>query len=291
MSLYEDIGVTKESSPDEIKKAYRKLAMKHHPDKGGDPETFKKISHAYDVLSDETKRRNYDMTGTEGGGMPGMGGFDMGMFSSMFQQQRQENVHPIRINLDDVYHERKKKLRIDWMKDCPICTGQCRQCHGSKFQILQLGPLQIQQPCQGCSGTGSVGRGCKDCDFKKQVREVKDIMIDIGGDTKNGERASINGMNITFVFQIIDHPVFTRIEQDLHMKTDISFVDSVHGTILEVPHFGGTIKVPTQDFGIIDPRKEYKISGKGMKDGDLYIHFNIVYPPKDQRYEINLVNI
>jgi DnaJ family protein A protein 2 len=285
MSLYEDIGVSKDSSPDDIKKAYRKLAMKHHPDKGGDPEIFKKISHAYDVLSDETKRRNYDMTGGEGGGMPG---FDMNMFSSMFQQQqRQENIHNIRINLDDVYHERKKKLRVDWMKNCPICTSQCRECHGSKFKILQLGPIQIQQMCHVCSGNGEVGRGCKDCDHKKQIREVKDITIDIGGDTKNGERATVSGMNITFVFSIIDHPVFTRVEQDLHYKCDISFIDSVHGTILDIPHFSGSLKVSTQDFGIIDPRKEYRIQGKGMKDGDLFIHFNIKYPPKDERYELS----
>jgi DnaJ family protein A protein 2 len=283
MSLYEDLGISKESSPDEIKKAYRKLAMKHHPDKGGDPETFKKISHAHDVLSDDTKRRNYDMTGTEGGQMPG---FDMGMFSSMFQQQRQENIHPIRINLDDIFNERKKKLRVDWMKDCPICTSQCRECKGSKFKNLQLGPIQIQQVCQQCAGNGSVGRGCKDCDFKKKIREVKDITIDIGGDTKNGERATATGMNITFVFTVIDHPLFTRVEQDLHYKCDISFVDSVQGTILDIPHFGGSIKVPTQDFGIIDPRKEYKISGKGMKDGDLFIHFNVLYPPKTERYEL-----
>jgi DnaJ-class molecular chaperone len=238
------------------------------------------------------KRRNYDMTGSDGPPMGGMPGFNMDMFSNMFQpQQKPENVHNIRINLDDVYHERKKKFRIDWMKDCPICTMECRECHGTRMKMLQLGPLQIQQMCQACNGNGSVGRGCKDCEFKKKVREVKDITIDIGGDTNNGEQATIPGMNMTFLFSIIEHPLFKRVGQDLHYKCDISFVDSVQGTILDIPHFGGTMKVPTQDFGIIDPRKEYKISGKGMKDGDLFIHFNVKYPSKNERYEINLVQL
>jgi DnaJ family protein A protein 2 len=287
MSLYEDLGLSRDASPEEIKKTYRKLAMKHHPDKGGDPDVFKKISHAYDVLSDETKRRNYDMTGGEGA----MPGFDMNMFSTIFQQQKAENVHNIRITLDDIYHEKKKKFRIDWMKDCPICTGECRECHGAKFKLLQLGPLQIQQMCQACTGNGAVGRGCKDCEYKKKVREIKDITMEIGGDTQDGERIEVPGMKMTFVFSVIEHPKFTRVGQDLHYTCDISFVDSVQGTIIEIPHFGGSIPMSTQDYGIIDPRKEYKMAGKGMKNGDLFIHFNVQYPPKDERYEINLVQL
>jgi DnaJ-class molecular chaperone len=64
MSLYEKLGVSKEASKDDIKKAFRKLSLEHHPDKGGDEEKFKEISNAYDVLSDDDKRKNYDLTGS-----------------------------------------------------------------------------------------------------------------------------------------------------------------------------------------------------------------------------------
>jgi len=87
MSLYEKLGVEKTASPDELKKAYYKLSKSAHPDKGGDPEEFKKINHAYEVLSDPQKRQMYDLTGSEdeqgrgmdvnemfGGQMPFFGG-------------------------------------------------------------------------------------------------------------------------------------------------------------------------------------------------------------------------
>ena len=285
MSLYEDLGVAKDASPDDIKKAYRKLAMKHHPDKGGDPDTFKKISHAHDILSDASKRQNYDMTGGEGG----PGGFDMsslfknmgGMFGG--QMPSRETEHPINITLDDIYHENKKKLRVDWMKNCPICTTVCRQCKGAGVHALQLGPMVIQQPCPECEGKGKTPKGCKDCEHKKKIREVRDITIDIGADTQHGERVQVQDMGITFVFSIIDHKDFTRIGRDLHYKPHISFVDSVNGTIITIPHFSGPIKLSTQDFGILDPRQEYKVSGKGMKGGDLYIQFDIQYPAKGEK--------
>lgn len=291
MSLYEELGIAKEASQDEIKKAYRKLAMKHHPDKGGDPETFKKISHAYDVLSDESKRQNYDMTGGEGVA----DGFNMadlfknmsGMFPGM--AQKKENEHPIRITLDDIIHEKKKKIRIDWMKNCAICTMQCRQCQGRGVFAQQLGPISFQTPCPSCEGKGVSPKGCKDCEFKKQLREVRDITFVIGATTQDGERVHVKDIDITFVFHVIAHSHFTRIDQDLHYRREISFVDSVQGTIIDIPYFGESLKVSTQDFGVLDPRKEYVVKGKGLKDGDLFIIFDIKYPKPGEMYEINLV--
>jgi len=282
MSLYEDLGISKESSQDEIKKAYRKLAMKHHPDKGGDPETFKKISHAYDVLSDPAKKQSYDLTGSEGG----PGGFDMGdilknmggMFGGMMKK---ETEHPIVISLDDIYHEKKKKLRVNWMKDCPVCTSTCRTCKGTGTITQQIMIISIQQPCQDCLGKGKHPKGCKDCDFKKQLPETRDVTLDIGADTQNGERVNVPDMGVTFVFSIIDHEYFTRDGNDLYFKPVISFVDSVNGTILTVPHFSGPFKLSTQDFGILDPRQTYKVDGKGMKGGDLYIQFDVKYPKEN----------
>ena len=279
MTLYEDLGLDPGASQADVKKAYRKLAMKHHPDKGGDPDTFKKISHAYDVLSDETKKKNYDLTGSESAA-----GFDMsdifksmgGMFGGI--PQKRDDEHIVNITLDDIYHGKRKKLRVDWMKSCVICTTVCKKCKGTGSSAMQLGPIVMQQSCQECQAKGKSPKGCKDCEFKKYLREVRDVTLDIGPDTQNGERVRVEDMGITFIFHIIDNPNFTRIGQDLHCRTKLSFVDSVNGTIITVPHFSGPLQVSTQDFGIIDPRREYKLKGKGMKDGDLYILFDVQYP-------------
>jgi DnaJ-class molecular chaperone len=90
--------------------------------------------------------------------------------------------------------------------------------------------------------------------------------------------------NLIIRLQVLDHKEFIREGNDLVVVRRISFEDSVNGTILTVKHFSGEFKVSTQDFGVIDPRQKYKIPGRGMKGGDLYVIFDIQYPPKTVRY-------
>merc|ERR1712164_163319 len=108
--LYKVLGVEKNASASEIKKAYRKLAVKHHPDKGGDPDTFKEISKAYDILGDEEERTQYDQFGEEGVG--GAGGDAGDIFDMMFnpgqrhgrggggQKKGKDEVHPLDVSLE-----------------------------------------------------------------------------------------------------------------------------------------------------------------------------------------------
>jgi DnaJ-class molecular chaperone len=85
MGLYEDLGLAKDATPEEIKKAYRSLARTHHPDKGGNADKFKQVQEAYETLSDPQKRQNYDQFGTAEGGNPGFpGGFPPDIFTQMF---------------------------------------------------------------------------------------------------------------------------------------------------------------------------------------------------------------
>jgi molecular chaperone DnaJ len=101
MDYYERLGVSRNASPDEIKRAYKKLAIKHHPDKGGDHETFASINEAYDTLKDPTKKQNYDNPQPQGfgpNGFEGMGGFE-DLFSQFgFRTQRQQRNNDIVIN-------------------------------------------------------------------------------------------------------------------------------------------------------------------------------------------------
>lgn len=288
MSHYETLGVSKDADQDEIKKAYRKLAMKHHPDKGGDPEVFKNISQAYETLSDEDKRRMYD---TAPNGMPDLSQMFAGFNPFGGPPPKRVMEYRIRFTLEDVYNERKKTLKIDWDRDCPVCTTECRTCKGSGMFAKNLGFMSIQQPCASCQGVGKSAKGCSECKNQKKIRDTKEVKIDIGGATHSGERVELKDMNVVLVFEIVPHPHFRRVDQDLFYTCPISFIDSIHGTVIEVPHFKETLKISTQDFGVLDPRKYYKVKGKGMKGGDLNIQFDIKYPDPSERYEINSVTI
>lgn len=131
--LYETLGVEKDATMDQIKKAYRKLAIKNHPDKGGDPEKFKEMTRAYEILFDKDKRDIYDKHGMEGieKGVGGGGGMDdlFSMFTGggARQQQRKARVKPIarRIEclLEDVYNGNTFDLDVDRQRLCSACDG------------------------------------------------------------------------------------------------------------------------------------------------------------------------
>lgn len=300
MSLYDTLGVARDAQPDEIKKAYRKLAMKHHPDKGGDPELFKKISHAYDILSDAQKRTVYDQTGSDSGEqMPDPFAMFKGMFGQR-QNKRQNHEHHIGVTLDDIYHEVEKKIRVELTKACNGCIRKCTPCNGQGFFSQSMGFMAFQQPCPECKGSGQVSAGCPMCNFKKYTKENREAKFKVGPDTDVIFLAGLGEQTVKtddiagdLILRIIrkPHPVFTLEGIDLVMTQKITFVESVNGTIIAVPHFGGEFKISTQDWGILDPRRRYRVSGKGLKGGDLYVNFDIQYPPPHVRYVLEPARI
>jgi len=181
--FYELLGVSKNASPSEIKKAFRKAAIKHHPDKGGDEATFKKISEAYDCLSDPEKKELYDRYGKEGleqGG--GAAGNAEDIFSMFFGGQggrrgpsgpkKGENlVHALNVTLEDLYNGKTKKIAItrkrvtypDGMSAenavnvCSTCKGR-----GVVVKMHQIGPGMIQQMQQKCPACGGAGKSYKE---------------------------------------------------------------------------------------------------------------------------------
>jgi DnaJ family protein A protein 2 len=151
---YDLIGVPKTASTDEIKKAFRKKALKEHPDKGGDPEKFKDLSVAYEVLSDPEKRKLYDQFGEEGvrdggGGASGFGDiFDLfGMGGRGGGQARQGPkkgkpvAHPVKCTLEDLYNGKTAKVVVNRDRICSKCEGK-----GGKAGAVQT--------CKGCNGKG-----------------------------------------------------------------------------------------------------------------------------------------
>ena len=194
--LYQILGVSRTASADEIKKAYRQLAIKHHPDRNkGDKsseEKFKEINHAYEILSDPEKRSMYDRFGEDGvkgnpfGGGHGGAGFDFGdafgdlgdIFGEFFggggrrrggrtaARQGGDLLMNVRLSFDDAYRGIKKDIRVTRSASCAKCNGSgaeagagrktCPTCQGRGEVRVSHGFFQMAQPCPSCQGQGSV---------------------------------------------------------------------------------------------------------------------------------------
>ncbi|TYH09874.1 hypothetical protein ES288_A07G132500v1 [Gossypium darwinii] len=225
---YEILGVSKNASHDDLKKAYKKAAIKNHPDKGGDPEKFKELAQAYEVLSDPEKREIYDQYGEDalkegmGGGAAAHDPFDI--FSSFFggspfggassrgrrQRRGEDVVHPLKVSLEDLYLGTSKKLSLSRNVICSKCSGkgsksgasmQCPGCQGSgmKISVRHLGPSMIQQmqhPCSECKGTGETINDkdrCPQCKGEKVVQEKKVLEVIVEKGMQNGQKITFPG--------------------------------------------------------------------------------------------------
>ncbi|XP_031503330.1 dnaJ protein homolog isoform X2 [Nymphaea colorata] len=226
---YEVLGVPKNASQEDLKKAYRKAAIKNHPDKGGDPEKFKELAQAYEVLSDPEKRDIYDTYGEDAlkEGMGGGGGDPFDLFQSFFggspfggmkggssrgrRQRRGEDViHPLKVSLEDLYNGTSKKLSLSRNVICSKCKGKgsksgasmkCAGCQGSgvKVTIRQVGPSmiqQVQQHCNECRGSGEIINEkdrCPQCKGEKVVQDKKVLEVVVEKGMQNGQKITFAG--------------------------------------------------------------------------------------------------
>ncbi|KAL6981299.1 Chaperone protein dnaJ A6 [Sarracenia purpurea var. burkii] len=225
---YDILGVSKGACQDELKKAYRKAAIKSHPDKGGDPEKFKELSQAYEVLSDPEKREIYDQYGEDalkegmGGGSASHNPFDIfeqffggGAFgggnSSRGRKKRGEDViHSLKVSLEDLYNATTRNLSLSRNIFCPKCkgkgsksgtSGRCYGCRGTgmKTSIRQFGPGMIQQMqhvCPECRGSGefiSERDRCPQCKGNKVTQEKRVLEVHVEKGMQNGQRIVFKG--------------------------------------------------------------------------------------------------
>ena len=293
---YEVLGVQKGAGEDELKKAYRKLARKYHPDLNKDnPEAadkFKEVNEAYEVLSDKDKRAKYDQFGFAGvdpsyGGGAGAsgfgGGFDMGdlgdLFGSFFgggfgggrsqrrnAPQRGESIRQtVVLSFEEAAFGCEKEITVERIETCGDCGG--------------TGKI-IKKPCPKCGGQG-------------RVRKTRKFKVNIPAGIDDGQsiqqrgqgNAGANGGpagDLYVTVAIRPHPIFTRDGSDVYVEIPISFAQAALGDTLQVPTIDGRVeyKVPegTQTGTM------FRMRGKGIQNvngrgrGDQYVRVNIEVP-------------
>jgi molecular chaperone DnaJ len=230
---YKTLGVDKKATPEEIKKAYRKLARKYHPDRNPDDKQaearFKEVSQAHDVLGDPDKRKQYDSgtgpfaTGAgPGGGFGGFGNFDfdassMGdILSNLFgggaraQRQRPRPERggdleaQVSISFDQAIAGAQVPLQVPMQATCTTCNGTgakpgttptvCPHCEGRGIETQGQGRFSISQPCSLCGGSGTVIEDpCPTCHGSGAVRTVKRLRVNIPAGVRDGSRIRLAG--------------------------------------------------------------------------------------------------
>ena len=311
--FYSTLGVSKSSSDDEIKKSYKKLAFKYHPDRNkGDKkseEKFKEINEAYQVLGDSEKRSQYDAYGSsafEGGGAGGVpgGGFPGGGFGGGgidIEDLMNDFLGGGRGRARRSSRERSPKGR-DLKYDLLLEFEQAVK--GAQMNV-QVRRAKSYKTCNACGGTGqvnysqgffSVSRGCDSCGgigaFPEET-EHKTVKVKVPPGVDNGTQLRIrnegdigvsSGPNgdLYINISVKEHPLFEREDENLICEVPISIPNAVIGGSIDIPTLEGKseLKIPPG----IQPGQIMRLKGKGIKDlrstriGDLYVKLNIVIP-------------
>ncbi|BCS83014.1 DnaJ-like protein [Cotonvirus japonicus] len=310
--LYEILGVSSSATEADIKKAYRKLAAKHHPDKpGGDAELFKKINHANSILSDPEKRQTYDQFGEEAvnNGMGGMNdGFDP---MAEFLRRHQQNSKPRfrkehSITLEEYFTKTSVSIEIPIDNPCNDCnhTGftdkiyhKCKTCNGNGVivDVIRLGNMiqQRQRPCHVCEGkkfdTTSKNLHCKSCHGVGSVKSKEFVDVNIPVNILKrpitllpGKGPRVDGQNtdleIIFGLELSDGYKITSDGHLIYMMK-INLTETLCGFKRIIDHPNGKKLLIVSERGyVINPDNLYIIDGMGFKSDLLYLSFVINYP-------------
>lgn len=267
---YDILGIPRESDENTVKKAYKKLAMKHHPDKGGDPEQFKRIQAAYDKIVKGDTQEEFQQE---------FNPFDM--FRTFFNQQHQPNkhVHDIRVNLRTAFTGHEVSLKVSDNVPCRMCT--CAMCRGMGH--VQFGPFQ--QQCPQCGGRRATG--CAKCLHKGFTETTDNHTVKIKPGTPDGTVIPVCAkFDIRVVIE--PDPTFDLAGLDLIYTVHMSFKESLIGKKITVPHMSGDFEY-TSSF--VKPTKKYIVPGKGLSpEGNLVFKFVIDYPAKLTDEQIRIIS-
>ena len=283
--FYEVLGVSKGADEREIKKAYKRLAMKYHPDRNqgdaGAEEKFKEVKEAYEVLTDENLRARYDQYGhagvdpSQGGGHGGFGGgADFGdifgdVFGDIFGGRGGGRRGPARgadlrynmeLTLEEAVRGVSKEIKIPTQVHCEVCNGSgahtgsqaqtCPTCHGSGQVQMRQGFFAVQQPCPHCHGRGKIIKDpCRKCHGEGRYQKTKTLSVKIPAGVDTGDRIRLSGEGEAGETGASAGDLYVQV----HVREHEIFVRDGNDLYCEVPisfttaALGGEIEVPTLD--------------------------------------------
>ena len=310
---YEVLGVAKDASADEIKKAYRKITKANHPDlHPGDKaaeERFKEANEAYEVLSDEEKRKKYDQFGHAA--FDPNAGFGGGATQSRNPNapRRGDNIRAqLNISFEEAAFGCEKELNIPRIEPCTDCNGTgcapgttpevCPDCKGSgqvrTTQRTPFGMAQTMSPCSKCRGTGKIiHQPCKTCRGMGSVRRAKKMTVKVPAGIDDGQTISRQGYgnaganggpagDLLITVIVRPHAIFERDGTSILMEQDISFAQAALGAEVEVPTLDGKVKLTIPEG--TQPGAVFRLRGKGVPylrgsgRGDQFVSVNVSVP-------------
>jgi len=296
---YELLGVTKSADAKDIKKAFRKKAMKLHPDRGGDEEAFIEVQKAYETLSDEKKRAIYDKWG-EKGLEQGASGPDIlrDLFTTRPQERDSKPHAPLiednlRITLEEAYQGTTIPLEIEYRTAsastiCSVCQGRGTITDQRRHGMMIL---QSQRECPQCYG--------RKMQFKDAKTQKKTIQVSIPKGTCNEDFVKMEGEghqlpghhggDVKVKIWVQSHHVFDRVGADLILDHPVTLLEALTGITLRITHLSGTTLVIKHKAGsIIRPGsimviKEWGMPQKGGRRvfGNLNVNFSIKFPKQE----------
>lgn len=318
-NYYEVLGVSQDASIDEIKKAYRKLAMKYHPDKNPDAEAaekFKEITAAYEVLSDQTKKENYDKYGDEA--PPNAGQFNpfeqfghFGQFGMSREQSIPAQKITCNITLEQIMQRKEINIQFERKVICTECnaTGSvdkkvkvCGMCRGQKVVMHKMrhGPATIMQQmsCPDCQGTGRDTKNkenkCKKCNGECLGNEIIDLSFIAPNDILTNPIVRLNQkgdynldykahLDLVIQLRIQQTPGYTIKGGILLYTLSIQFAESICGFDRIIKHPSGkNLHFVSTPGTVINPEKYYQLDDLGMpnrhSNEPMYLKIDIIYP-------------
>ena len=300
--FYEVLGLAKDADDDALKKAYRRLAMQHHPDRNpGNPDAdahFKEAAEAFEVLRDPQKRARYDRYGHAG--LEGVAGHDFHNVESIFdifgdifgggsrrRGPRAGNDLQLALEIDllEAFRGVKRDLKIPRNERCGTCGGSgakpgsqpatCKRCNGQGVVIQGQGFFRVQQTCGACRGQGTVITDpCKTCRGQGAVQVERDVILTIPPGIDDGNTMIVRGEgesgdpgapagDLHCIIRVRPHPLFVRQATELHCEVPVAFSQAALGGPLEVPTLEGKYVHATLQRGS-QGGDEIRLPGKGM---------------------------
>lgn len=300
---YEVLGVSRSASAEEIKKAYRRSAMKYHPDRNpGDAQAeamFKECKEAYEVLIDDGKRQLYDAHGHAafeggfGGGGPGpdMGDIFGDIFGNIFggggarAARRGADIgYVLELDLEEAVAGVERRIEVPTLVECGHCHGSgsedgkvetCATCGGRGQVRMQRGIFTMQQTCPACGGRGQVVRTpCSECHGAGRVEEERVLQVKVPAGVDSGDRIRLAGEgeagpagtpagDLYVEIRVREHAIFQRDGDDLHCEVPIRISQAALGDVVKVPTLDGDAEIRIP--AETQTGKLFRLRGKGVR--------------------------